>query len=68
MEKPVRTNFSEIPEHLICQCGKDTIFEDQSILGLGMVCVKCAKYADEAHAKWLIEKEKNKVNSVKRKA
>lgn len=64
MDKPVRTNFSEIPEHLICNCGEDVIFEDQSILGLGIVCVKCAKYCDQAHAEWLAEKESNKVNAL----
>lgn len=64
MEKPIRINFSEIPEHLICQCGENTIFEDQSILGLGMVCVICSKYCDDAHAKWLAEKKASKVNYV----
>lgn len=64
MEPPKRNDFSEIPDHLICKCGDDVIFEDQSILGLGIVCVKCAKYADEAYNEWQKSKKKRALNVI----
>lgn len=68
MEPPKRSDFSEIPDHLICKCGEDTIFQDQTILGLGIVCIKCAKYCDEAYNQWQKEKERETLNYVQSKS
>jgi len=61
MDKPVRTDFTEIPEHLICECEENCIFEDQSSIGLGYVCALCAKYCDVAVIAWKSRQEQNKI-------
>lgn len=60
MNKPKRVDFSDIPDHLKCKCENCT-YEDQSIIGLGYVCVICAKYCDERVLEHLKLREMRKV-------
>lgn len=59
MKKPDRKTFDDLPDKLVCKC-ENCVYEDQSILQLGYVCVMCGRYADKRVLAHLEKKEKLK--------
>lgn len=67
MKKPERINFEDIPSKLKCSCEGDHPFfkggwpQDYTSIGLGYVCLYCAKYMDEPVIAYLVYKARNRV-------